>query len=135
MAPRSSQSRSRIVFGIVFLTLVALFALVLYWSAGLAKRAFRVDQTRGEVVVQTNELASIVLFSVLAGLAIVLFVGGAYLLLRIGRMVTQERVGGKPTELPDAWDAARVSDDEYARVDEQLDELRREWEGGDERNE
>ncbi|MGE3180146.1 MAG: hypothetical protein AB7N71_00820 [Phycisphaerae bacterium] len=128
---RSTFGRSRIVFGVVFLALVSLFAMILYLSANTAREAFRIRRATGDMEVSSKPLTSILLVGVLATIVIVFFLCGAYLLMRVGRMVTREKVGGSETELPDSWRASRVSEDEYQRVDEQLMELQREWEDED----
>ncbi len=59
-------------------------------------------------------LLALVLASVLAILA---FVVGAYLFIRLGRSVMEKPVSDGPTEFVDAWSSYRVSQEEIDAVD------------------
>lgn len=63
---------------------------------------------------------SILLVSVLL---IMLFVIGSYLLIRVGRSVAGEPVGGSPTEYVDAWASYRITDEQIASATAEADDI------------
>jgi hypothetical protein len=67
-----------------------------------------------EITRETLRRELSVLLVVMLGsvLLILLFVIGAYLLIRVGRAVSQKGVGGQPTEYTDAWSRYRLSQEE-----------------------
>lgn len=68
----------------------------------------------GELTRQALRRKLTLLLAVVLGavLLILAFVLGAYLVIRIGRAVSQKPVGGQPTEYVDAWSRYRLSEAE-----------------------
>jgi hypothetical protein len=50
----------------------------------------------------------------ISALLILMFVLGAYLVIRVGHFLARERVGGKPTPYVDAWGSYRLTDEQIA---------------------
>jgi hypothetical protein len=68
---------------------------------------------------QGRRLSAILAVLLMSLLAILAFLVGAYLLIRIGRALVQKRVGGEPTQYVDIWSRYRISE-------QQIDDLTRE---------
>ncbi len=108
----------------MFLALLSLFAIALYFAA----RPVPLSPTGTEedlIGKQTRRLSAVLLTTILAGVAILIFVLGGLLLLRIGRRVTEEKVGGEETEMTDVWASARVTDADIEMGDELLRDAQR----------
>lgn len=108
----------------MFLALLSLFAIALYFAA----RPVPLSPTGTEedlIGKQTRRLSAVLLTTILAGVAILIFVLGGLLLLRIGRRVTEEKVGGEETEMTDVWASARVTDADMEMGDELLRDAQR----------
>ncbi|MDX2198694.1 MAG: hypothetical protein SF069_06945 [Phycisphaerae bacterium] len=108
----------------MFLALLSLFAIALYFAA----RPVPLSPTGTEedlIGKQTRRLSAVLLTTILAGVAILIFVLGGLLLLRIGRRVTEEQVGGEETEMTDVWASARVTDADMEMGDELLRDAQR----------
>jgi hypothetical protein len=73
------------------------------------------DQPRGV----RRQLASRISLLLATVLVILAFVIGSYLVIRIGRVVTQRPVGGHPTRYVDAWSGYRLTDEEIAAATEE----------------
>jgi len=52
-------------------------------------------------------------------LFILLFVIGAYLVIRVGQFVAREQVGGKTTAYVDAWQNYRLTDEQISAATEE----------------
>ncbi len=61
---------------------------------------------------QERRLKALLVLLLAAALLILVFVLGAYLVIRLGRAVTESSVGGKPTRYVDAWSRYRISDEQ-----------------------
>lgn len=97
----------------LLLVLVALLLLVcLAVYLFLMRVLRRVDAAGGpgETAVTLHRKLTLLLAVVLCAILLILmFVVGAYLLLRVGREVAHRRVGGQPTQYVDAWSRYRLS--------------------------
>ncbi len=112
--PRTSYGRMATLFVLALLLLTVCVAL--YLSMPRAVRAsdtaadspeqLRLNHARSLMRLVTTLLISISL--------ILLFVVGAYLLINIGRLITRERVGGKPTQYVDVWGNYRLTDEQIS---------------------
>lgn len=67
-------------------------------------------------MLRTQQLTVLLTILLISALLILLFVLGAYLLLRVGRIIARQRVGGKPTTYVDAWGSYRLTDEQIARA-------------------
>jgi hypothetical protein len=101
--------------------LLVLGALVLTVCAGVyiimsrALRPLPVGLSDNPELLQQAEarrLVALLAILLIAALLILLFVLGAYLLIRAGRVVARERVGGRPTEYVDVWGSYRITDEQ-----------------------
>jgi hypothetical protein len=77
-------------------------------------------EARMEAARRLTLLLSILLIS---SLLILLFALGAYLVIRIGRLVARDRapLGGKPTEYVDAWRQYRLTDEQISAATSESD--------------
>jgi len=113
--PRASYGRTA--------TLIVLAVLVLTVSASvyLSMAKYELDRAPpAETIDYDAELARlkhetlVLTILLISALLILLFVVGAYLLIRVGRMVARNPVGGKPTPYVDVWQSYRLTDEEIA---------------------
>jgi hypothetical protein len=79
---------------------------------GVAGIASEGDAT--ELLSEARWLATLLTLLLISALLILLFVLGAYLIIRIGQFVARERVGGTPTAYVDAWQKYRLTDEQIA---------------------
>lgn len=105
-------------------TVVVLLGLLLTISTGVYVVLARIQRQAGPPVLgpgaeeealrlrQTRELTVLLTILLISVLLTLLFVLGAYLLIRIGRQVARTRtpLGGTPTPYVDAWRQYRLSD-------------------------
>lgn len=63
---------------------------------------------------EARKASALLLMMVVSVLLILIFVIGSYLLIRVGRSLTDHSGRGKPTEYVDAWSQYRISDEEIA---------------------
>jgi len=72
----------------------------------------------GDLARETLRAQLTVLLAVLlaVSLVILVFAIGAYLLLRAGHAVSQERLGGRPSTYVDAWSRYRLTDEQISRA-------------------
>ena len=99
------------------LVLVALLATVCVALYVFLQRRLRPSAARlaaGELTRESvlAELSLLLLVLLGSGLLILSFVVGAYLLIRVGRAVSQKPVGGQATEYVDAWSRYRLSQEQ-----------------------
>jgi hypothetical protein len=59
-----------------------------------------------------QHLIILITILLISALLILLFVVGAYLLIRVGRLVTRGPLGGKPTAYVNVWQQYRVTDEQ-----------------------
>ncbi|TWT42178.1 hypothetical protein RAS1_33080 [Phycisphaerae bacterium RAS1] len=118
MASSSQITYGRAAAVVVFLALLVTFSAVLYLAVS---RPLDVPASnspeQNEVAMQrlqAKRLSIMLLLMFGAMLLILVFVIGSYLLIRAGKVVTERRVGGEPTEYVDAWAKYRVTDEQIA---------------------
>ncbi len=72
---------------------------------------------------QARRLSLLLAILLLSALLILVFVLGAYLLIRVGRLAarTRTRVGGAPTEYVDAWQQYRLTEEQISAATSNLD--------------
>jgi hypothetical protein len=81
--------------------------------------------TDDPAVALRGKLTLLLLIVLCATLLILMFAIGAYLLLRAGRAVSRQRLGGKPTEYVDAWSQYRLSDEQIEAATREEERPRR----------
>lgn len=115
--PVSSRSILAIVVMVLMLTMAAAVYLLWVRVQHQVPLTVLVDSPEADVARDHTRNVSVMLTILLiSALLILLFVIGAYLLIRVGRIVarTRTRVGGKPTEYVDAWRSYRLTDEQIA---------------------
>lgn len=125
VVPRRRRSPGRAALVLMFLALLGLFAYGLY---SLVRTVTEVmGQPAGSVSQEhrTRQVSALVLVTLLVGAGIIAFVIGAYLVLRLGRHLLRDRVGGTETQMDDIWSRGRVSQEAQQAADEQLRDLLR----------
>jgi hypothetical protein len=61
-----------------------------------------------------RKAVTLLLMISISALLVLLFVLGAYLVIRFGHHLARQRVGGEPTEYVDAWGKYRLSDEQIS---------------------
>jgi hypothetical protein len=118
--PRLQMTAGRIATFIVLSVLVLTVSAALYvflaqqlgGSAGAPGIA--TDDEAAQAAAETRRLITLLTVLLISALLILLFVLGAYLVIRLGQYVARDKVGGKPTEYVDAWRQYRLSDDDIS---------------------
>ncbi len=95
--------------GLMFLVTIGLYFFVENRLRVSAARVAANELPREAVSTEIIRLVAVLLGCLLL---ILLFVLGGYLFLRLGRAVSQEPLGDKPTEYIDAWSRYRLSDEQ-----------------------
>lgn len=117
--PGSSHGRTMALLALGVLAVVAGAAVYLFLAQGFSP-ATEGDgpdpsgQTAAPPAPGPRKAATILVVASISALLILLFVLGAYLVIRIGHYLAQQRVGGKPTEYVDAWGSYRLTDEQIA---------------------
>lgn len=116
--PGSSRGRAAVLLGLGVLAVTVGATAYLFLAqghfqsievgAGAGPATARTAQSEGRKVVSYLIIGSI------SALLILLFVLGAYLVIRVGHLVARERIGGKPTEYVDAWGSYRLTDEQIS---------------------
>ena len=122
--PRASNT-GRAALIAMFLILLALFVGAIYLVIRPEDPSLRRIPPPADPSNSARRLSALLFTTLLAMALIVLFVLGAYLVIRAGRRVTSERAGGEETPVVDIWSRARVSDEELAAADEMLRDAQR----------
>ena len=106
-----------IMFIVLILTVCA--ALYLFLERRLSPATARL--ATGELSAESvqAELSLLLLITLGAVLLILIFIVGAYLFIRTGRLVSHKRVGGKPTDYVDVWSSYRLSEDQIDAATEE----------------
>ena len=118
--PEPPPPYGRIALILVFVILTLTVAVSLYLAAapgnagGLPAGA---DPER-----DSQRLLILLLLLLMSGVVICAFLLGAYLLLRAGKTVTKDRVGGAPTAVEDLWSRGRVRQADLDAAEAQLRE-------------
>ncbi len=128
--PPAVRPTSRAILLIVLAVLVLTVCASVYVFAAqraLLPRTQTISGTEEEARLALETRRGMVMLTVLlvSALLILLFVVGAYLVIRMGQLVSRPRVGGKPTEYVDAWRHYRLTDEQIlAATDEDRPEDR-----------
>lgn len=110
----------RAVLLLVLATLVlatSLAALLAIWR--FTSRAPRTPADRPPIELEAGDirrLGALLAVMLLATIALLAFIVGAYLVMRVGRTLVARNVGGAPTEYVDAWARYRMPDERIAEL-------------------
>ncbi len=66
------------------------------------------------LVAEARRAALLLTILLISALLILLYVLGAYLVIRIGQMVARHQIGGRPTHYVDAWAQYRLTDEQIS---------------------
>ena len=123
MSPASGSSYGRtavlIALGVLAVTVGATAYLFLAQghaqalNVGAGPGADACRPAANGLVENRRAITFLVMLSISA-LLILLFVLGAYLVIRVGRSLARERIGGKPTPYVDAWGSYRLTEEQIA---------------------
>lgn len=125
------RSPGRIAMMIMVIVLLITVCAALYLVLERRLRPVGSRLASGELTRQALGTELTLLLVILLGsvLLILIFVIGSYLFIRVGRAVSQKRVGGEPTKYVDAWSRYRLTEEqieaatqEEANRDEDRDE-------------
>ena len=122
--PRSSTySRSAVwlVLGILALTTCAAVYVLYAQHNGFpsAPEGSTDPQAIERAAAESRRLVTLLTILLISALSIILFVVGAYLVIRAGQFVARERVGGKATAYVDAWQNYRLTDEQISAATEE----------------
>lgn len=109
----------RVMTAIILAALVLMVcaaAYLIFANAPAAEPLHFADEAEAVRALELRRLTVLLTMLLLAALLIMLFVLGAYLLIRVGRLVARTRsaVGGKPTEYVDVWSQYRLTEEQIA---------------------
>lgn len=74
------------------------------------------EEEAARATAEARRHATLLTILLISALLILLFVVGAYLVIRVGQLVARERVGGKPTAYVDVWGSYRLTDEQIERA-------------------
>ncbi len=101
-----------IVLGVLVVTISAAAYLVF---SRLGPTSFTVAEgEEGLQMAQARRLLALLVMLLVSALLILLFVIGAYFLIRVGRVVAREEPRRPPTDYTDAWGQYRLTDEQIA---------------------
>lgn len=117
-SPQGSAGRTATMLVLAALILIVCAAVYLFVSrpaqvpapADGISSAEEADRLVGEA----RRAALLLTILLISALLILLYVLGAYLVIRIGQMVARHQVGGKPTRYVDAWAQYRLTDEQIS---------------------
>ncbi len=115
-APGPSYGRTAVLIALGVLALTVGATAYVFLAHGHAPPAgLGTDSApAGRVPVDERRNLTFLLMISISALLILLFVLGAYLVIRLGHFLARERVGGQPTEYVDAWGSYRLSDEQIS---------------------
>lgn len=119
MSRRTHSSSGRavtlLVLGVLVLTIcAAAYVLVARHGGRAGATGIASEGDAADLLAEARWLATLLTLLLISALLVLLFVLGAYLVIRIGQFVARERVGGTPTAYVDAWQAYRLTDEQIA---------------------
>ena len=122
-APPSSHSRTvlLLVLGVLALTTCAGVYLFLAQHARPPSPVGGItsEEEAERLAADARRLATLLTLLLISALLILLFVLGAYLVIRVGQSVARERVGGEATTYVDAWQNYRLTDEQISAATEE----------------
>ena len=115
MSPAAPQSHGRavllLVLGVLLITVCAAVYLYVAQRGGLdAPETVTTEEQADRLNAEARRLVTLLTLLLISALLILLFVIGAYLVIRVGQSVVRERVGGKTTAYVDVWGSYRLTD-------------------------
>jgi hypothetical protein len=119
--PSYGRTAVLLVLGILALTTCAVvyvfFAVHGNPPAPLGSISNESDAERA--LADSRRLVTLLTLLLISALFALLFVVGAYLVIRVGQFVAHDRVGGKTTAYVDAWQNYRLTDEQIAAATEE----------------
>jgi hypothetical protein len=114
-----------LILGVLLLTTCATVYLLLAQQtrSGMATQSVAMAPTRETIssdeeaerlAADAHRLITLLSVLLISALLILLFVLGAYLVIRVGQFVVRNPVGGKPTDYVDAWSHYRLTDEQIS---------------------
>ena len=77
------------------------------------------DEEADRALADSRRLVTLLTLLLISALLILLFVVGAYLVIRVGQFVARDRLGGKTTAYVDAWQNYRLTDEQISAATEE----------------
>jgi len=112
---RPTYGRAAMIGVLIALMLVVSVAVGLFLSHYRREKTLPLFGTDPDPeVAKWQQLIILLTILLVSALLILLFVVGSYLLIRIGRLVAHNPLGGKPTPYVDAWSGYRLTDEQIA---------------------
>ncbi|MEW6197858.1 MAG: hypothetical protein AB1601_04235 [Planctomycetota bacterium] len=116
--PRSSVGRTvtLLVLGLLLVTVCATVYVFLarHRYPGPAIGVITSEEELERAAAEARRLATLLTILLISGLLILLYVIGAYLVIRVGQAVSRQKVGGRATRYVDAWAGYRLTDEEIS---------------------
>ena len=112
MSPTSGRVTVWLVLGGLLLTVST--ALYLFLARSRERAILEAATQPGPPLYEGRRLTIILTVLLVAGLLILAFTLGAYLVVRTGRLISLPQVGGTPTPYVDAWRKYRLTDEQIA---------------------
>ena len=115
--PGSSYGRTAVLIGLGVLALTVGATAYIFLAHGQGPGAglgasSAPDADRGLADARRNTTFLVILS--ISALLVLLFVLGAYLVIRLGHFLARQRVGGQPTQYVDAWGSYRLTDEQIS---------------------
>ncbi len=110
--PFHGRTATLVVLAVLVLTVCATVYKVLSQRNGGLLPAGESGTTAPADPGEIQRVVTLLTILLVSALLILLFVVGAYLLIRAGRLVARDRVGGTPTPYVDAWQNYRLTDEQ-----------------------
>ncbi len=107
----SARFTGRRVLALILVVLMAIMSVAVYLFLLRRLRPVAGELSSEQALTELTWLLVLLLAAILL---ILLFVVGAYLLIRVGWMVSTPKVGGQPTNYVDGWSQYRITDEEIA---------------------
>ena len=121
--PSSSYGRAAVLLVLGILALTTCAAVYVFFAQhsnqpaplGSISNASEAERALAD----SRRLVTLLTLLLISALFALLFVVGAYLVIRVGQFVARDRVGGKTTAYVDAWQNYRLTDEQIAAATEE----------------
>lgn len=118
-SPRRSSVGRTVTLLVLGLLLVTVCATVYVFLArhrhpGPSVGVIASEEEIERAVAEAKRLATLLTILLVSALLILLYIIGAYLVIRVGQAVSRQAVGGRPTRYVDAWAGYRLTDEEIS---------------------
>jgi hypothetical protein len=121
--PSSTYGRAAVLLVLGILALTTCAAVYVFFAqrghAPAVPGTITGDGDVERVAADARRLVTLLTILLISALFILLFVVGAYLVIRVGQFVARDRVGGKTTAYVDAWQNYRLTEEQIAAATEE----------------